>query len=61
MWLHLGMAECHLSVLGHCDHDLISRIIVSGAYLIYYLREESQIMRMGASLDADMSHYILGH
>ena len=26
-----------------CDPDLISTIIVSGAYLIYYLREESQI------------------
>ena len=26
-----------------CDLDLISRIILSGAYLIYYLREESQI------------------
>ena len=27
----------------HCDLDIVSRIITSGAYLIYYLREESQI------------------
>ena len=40
---------------------LISRIIVSGAYLIYYLREESQICCMDTSLDANVSHTILGH
>ena len=47
--------------LDHCDLDLVSRIIVSGAYLIYYLRKETQIWRMDASFDADMSHTILGH
>ena len=26
-----------------CDLDLIYTVIVSGAYLIYYLREETQI------------------
>ena len=41
-----------------CDLDLIYRIILSGAYLIYYLREESQICCMDTSLDADVSHYI---
>ena len=41
-----------------CDLDLISTIIVSGAYLIYYLREESQICCMDTSLDADVSHTI---
>ena len=40
------------------DLDLISRIIVSGAYLVYYLREESQICCMDTSLDADVSHTI---
>ena len=27
------------TILGHCDltYDLVSRIIVSGAYLLYYL------------------------
>ena len=44
-----------------CDLDLISTIIVSGAYLIYYLREESQNCCMDTSLDADVSHTILGH
>ena len=44
-----------------CDLNLISRIILSGAYLIHYLREESQICFMDTSLDADMSHTILGH
>ena len=41
-----------------CDLDLISTIIVSGAYLIYYLREESQICCMDTSLDADVSRTI---
>ena len=41
-----------------CDLDLISGIILSGAYLIYYLREESQICCMDASLDVDVSHTI---
>ena len=44
-----------------CDIDLISRIIVFGAYPIYYFREESQICCMATSLDADVSHTILGH
>ena len=44
-----------------CDLDLISRIILSGAYLIYYVREESQICCMDTSLDVDVSHTILGH
>ena len=55
------MAECHISVSGDCVLDLISRIIVSGARLIYYLRQESKIWCMDVSLDADMSHTILGH
>ena len=43
------------------DLYLISTIIVSGAYLIYYLRKESPICCMDTSLDADVSHTILGH
>ena len=43
-----------------CD-DLVSRIIVSGAYFIYYLREESLICCMDTPLDADVLHTILGH
>ena len=41
-----------------CDLDLISRIIVSGAYLRYYLREEFLICFMDTFLDADVSHII---
>ena len=46
---------------GHRDLDLISKIIVSGAYLIYYTREEFQICCLGTSLYVDMSRTILGH
>ena len=49
----LGWQSVTYQFLGHCD--LISESIMSGAYLIYYLREESQIWCMDASLDADMS------
>ena len=42
-----------------CYLDQISRIILSGAYLIYYRREESKICCMDTSLDADVSHTIL--
>ena len=56
--MHLGMADCPVPFSGHCDRDLISRIILSGAYLIYYLREESQICCMDTSLEADVSHTI---
>ena len=41
-----------------CHRDLIFRIILSGAYLIYYFREESQICCMDTSVDADVSHTI---
>ena len=44
-----------------CDLDLVSTIIMSGAYFIYHLREESQICCMDTSLDTDVSHTILGH
>ena len=43
VWLHRGMAECHVPSFGSLWHWLISRIIVSGVYLLYYLRLESQI------------------
>ena len=53
------MAECHVPLLGHFDLDLVCRIIVSRAYLLYYLRWESQICCMDTSLDADVPHTIL--
>ena len=51
----------HSVMYQFCHHDLISILIVSGSYLIYYLREKSQICCMDTSLDADVSHTILGH
>ena len=51
------MAECHISVLDH----LVSRIIVSGAYLLFYLYFESQIWCMDASSNGGKLRTILGH
>ena len=34
MWLHFWMEECHVPFFYHCDLDLVSRIIMSGAYLV---------------------------
>ena len=45
-----GRVSC-FSILGHCDLDLFSRIIVSRAYLLYFLRKESQIWCIDASLN----------
>ena len=38
--VHLGKTECHAPIMDHCDLDLdfVSRIIMSGAHLLYYLR-----------------------
>ena len=40
-------------VSGHCelDSDFVSRIILRGAYLLYYLRYDSQTWCVVASLD----------
>ena len=40
--------------------DLVFRIIVSGAYLFYYLREVSEIWCVDASLDDEVSRTIIG-
>ena len=40
--------------------DLVFRIIFYGAYLLYYLRYESQIWCVNASWDGELSHAILG-
>ena len=44
-----------------CDLDLISTIILSEAYLIYYLREESQIWGVDFSWNGGMVHTIMSH
>ena len=58
------MAECRIPFSGHCDLDLTSdlvfRIIMSGACLLYSLREEFQIWCVDASLDSGMSCTIFG-
>ena len=42
-------------------NDLVSRIIVSGAYLLYYLMQESQSWCVDSSWDGGVVHTILGH
>ena len=42
-------------------YDLVSRTIVSGAYLLYYLMHESQIWGVDFSWDGGVVHTILGH
>ena len=42
-------------------YDLVSRIIVSGAYLLYYLMLESQIWCIDSSVDGGVVHSILDH
>ena len=51
----------HFGVTLTLTSDLVCRIIMSRTYLLYYLRWESQICCMDTSLDADVSHTILGH
>ena len=53
----LGWQSVMYQFFGHYDLDLVSKIIMSAAYLICYLREEFQIC-METSLDAEMSHTI---
>ena len=38
VWMHLGIAECHVPFTGHCDLDQRPsfRIIMSWAYILYY-------------------------
>ena len=40
--------------------DLVFGIIVSGAYLLYYLRQESQFWCVDASWDDEVSRTIIG-
>ena len=40
--------------------DLVLKIIVSGAYLLYFLSEESQFWRVNASWDGGVSCTIYG-
>ena len=50
----------HFRVTVTLTSDLVFRIIVSGAYLLYYLRQESQIWCVDASWDDEVSGTIIG-
>ena len=49
----------HFRVTVTLTSDLVFRIIVSIAYLLYYLRQESQIWCVGASWDDEVSRTII--
>ena len=38
VWIHLGSVACHFRVTVTLTSDLVFRIIMSGAYFLYYLR-----------------------
>ena len=50
----------HFRVTVTLTFDLVFRIILSIAYLLYYLRLESQIWCVDASWDDKVSHTIIG-
>ena len=50
----------HFWVTVTLTSDLVFRIILSGAYLLYYLRKESQIWCVDASWDDEVSRTIIG-
>ena len=50
----------HFRVTVTLTSDLVFRIIMSGAYLIYYLRFESKIWCVDASWNDKVSHTIIG-
>ena len=57
--MQLGMVECRVpywvTVTLTLTSDLVLRSIVFGAYLSYYLRQESQIRWVDASLNDGVS------
>ena len=61
MWMHLGMADCRVLFWGQNDLDLVFRIIVSVAHLLYYLRKKSQIWLVDASWDDEVRVPFFGH
>ena len=58
--LGLGSVTYHFRVTVTLTSDLVLIIIVSGAYLLYYLRKESQIWLVNASWDGGVSCTIYG-
>ena len=64
MWIHLGIADVmfhfRVTVTLTLTSDLVFRKIVSIAYLLYYLRYESQIWCVDACWDVEVSRTIIG-
>ena len=59
MWMNLGMVECYVPFMDHCD--LVFRIIVSGAYLILFeVRNPKFGVWMHLGWDDRVLHTILG-
>ena len=56
-WRSVGY---HFRVTVTLTSDLVFRIIVARAYLLYYLRWESQIWFVEASWDDEVSRTIIG-
>ena len=56
------MYQNWVTVTLNLTSDLVFRnCIESGAYLLYYLMEESQILGVDSSWDGRVVHTILGH
>ena len=55
-----GSVSFHFGVTVTLTCDLISSTVVSVAYLLHYLRKESQIWCVGASWDGRVSCIISG-
>ena len=62
MWIRLGMGGVayHFRVTVTLTSDLVFRIMVSGAYLLYYLRKEFHIWCVDASWDDKVPRTIIG-
>ena len=61
--MQLGMVKCRVpylvTVTLTLTSDLVLRSIVFGAYFLYYLRQESQIWWVDASLDDGVPRTII--
>ena len=63
--MYLGMTKSRIPFLVHCKmtltSGLVSKIIVSRAYLLHYLRYESPIWCVDAFGDGGVLRTICGH
>ena len=64
MWVHIGITECQVPLLGTVTltSDLISRIIMSEAYLLYLVRYKNPKFVVWVTLEMVMCHVLVwGH